>query len=317
LMRGELAEAERLIVRSMTLLRGMPANEDMLSVLIFTLRREQGRLAELQPVMSAFLHQSTAGAVWRPGLALLYLEVGQRDAARIEFEQMAAQGFAAILRDGRWLLCMVYLSEVCAALGDAVRADELYRLLLPYAGRNIVGGRLICFGSADRYLGLLCTAMSDWTEAERHFDAALTMNSRIGAHAPFAHTKHDYAAMLLARGAAGDRQRAAALLQDSLDSARQLGMRGLEERAAARIAQSSGTPAATDTNDDLTSREIEVLRLLAIGRSNADIALVLAISLNTVATHVRNILAKTGCANRTEAAGYAMRHGLAGAIRQA
>jgi DNA-binding CsgD family transcriptional regulator len=317
LMRGELAEAERLIVRSMTLLRGMPANEDMLSVLIFTLRREQGRLAELQPVMSAFLHQSTAGAVWRPGLALLYLEVCQRDAARIEFEQMAAQGFAAILRDGRWLLCMVYLSEVCAALSDAVRADELYRLLLPYAGRNIVGGRLICFGSADRYLGLLCTAMSGWTEAERHFDAALTMNSRIGAHAPLAHTKHDYAAMLLARGAAGDRQRAAALLQDSLDSARQLGMRGLEERASARIAQSSGAPAATDTNDDLTSREIEVLQLLAIGRSNADIALVLAISLNTVATHVRNILAKTGCANRTEAAGYAMRHGLAGAIRQA
>ena len=317
LMRGELAEAERLIVRSMTLLRGMPANEDMLSVLIFTLRREQGRLPELQPVMSAFLHQSTAGAVWRPGLALLYLEVGQRDAARIEFEQMAAQGFAAILRDGRWLLCMVYLSEVCAALSDAVRADELYSLLLPYAGRNIVGGRLICFGSADRYLGLLCTAMSGWTEAERHFDAALTMNSRIGAHAPLAHTKHDYAAMLLARGAAGDPQKAAALLQDSLDSARQLGMRGLEERAAARIAQSSGTPAATDTNDDLTSREIEVLQLLAIGRSNADIALVLAISLNTVATHVRNILAKTGCANRTEAAGYAMRHGLAGTVRQA
>jgi len=42
----------------------------------------------------------------------------------------------------------------------------------------------------------------------------------------------------------------------------------------------------------------------------ADIALVLEISLNTVATHVRNILAKTGCANRTEAAAYAMRHGL-------
>jgi DNA-binding NarL/FixJ family response regulator len=93
-------------------------------------------------------------------------------------------------------------------------------------------------------------------------------------------------------------------------------MHGLKERAAARLAHTSGTPAAPDTNDDLTSREIEVLRLLAIGRSNADIALVLAISLNTVATHVRNILAKTGCANRTEAAAYAMRHGLAGAVRQ-
>jgi hypothetical protein len=44
---------------------------------------------------------------------------------------------------------------------------------------------------------------------------------------------------------------------------------------------------------------------------DSDIATVLAISLNTVATHVRNILAKTGCANRTEAAAYAMSKGLA------
>jgi DNA-binding NarL/FixJ family response regulator len=71
---------------------------------------------------------------------------------------------------------------------------------------------------------------------------------------------------------------------------------------------------ATDTGvtfpDDLTAREVEVLRLLALGRTNKDVSLVLAISLNTVATHVRNILNKTQCANRTEAAAYAIRHGL-------
>jgi DNA-binding NarL/FixJ family response regulator len=54
------------------------------------------------------------------------------------------------------------------------------------------------------------------------------------------------------------------------------------------------------------------LRLLAIGRSNKDIAKVLSISLNTVATHVRHILTKTACANRTEAAAYASRHKLTG-----
>jgi DNA-binding NarL/FixJ family response regulator len=62
--------------------------------------------------------------------------------------------------------------------------------------------------------------------------------------------------------------------------------------------------------DNLTMRELEVLRLLAIGRGNADIGLVLAIGQSTVATHVHNILVKTGCANRTEAAAYAVRHGL-------
>ena len=64
--------------------------------------------------------------------------------------------------------------------------------------------------------------------------------------------------------------------------------------------------------DGLTDREAEVLRLLAMGRTNKDVSLVLSISLNTVATHVRNILNKTQCANRTEAAAYALSHGLTG-----
>ena len=102
-----------------------------------------------------------------------------------------------------------------------------------------------------------------------------------------------------------------ALLEASLGSAREIGMRALEERAAARLNELSPTPRSATPDDDLTAREAEVLRLIAIGRSNADIAMVLSISLNTVATHVRNILAKTGCANRTEAAAYAMRRGLA------
>jgi DNA-binding NarL/FixJ family response regulator len=132
------------------------------------------------------------------------------------------------------------------------------------------------------------------------------MNERIGARVALANTQHDYAAMLLARGEAGDRERAAALLKASLESAREIGMRALEERVAKHLNELSGPSAP----GDLTAREAEVLRLIAIGRSNADIATALSISLNTVATHVRNILAKTGCANRTEAAAYAMRKGI-------
>ena len=60
----------------------------------------------------------------------------------------------------------------------------------------------------------------------------------------------------------------------------------------------------------LSGREVEVLRLIAEGRSNAGIAEALVISHNTVIRHVSNIFAKTGAANRTEAARYAHRHGL-------
>ena len=274
---------------------------------IFTLRREQGQLAGLQPVVSAFLRQHASAGVWRPGLALVYLELGQRGEARAEYEKMAADDFAALPRDGRWHYCLVYLTELCAALGDAARAATLFRLLLPYAGRNILlGAGIACCGSADRYLGLLSTVIARWPEAQEHFEAALAMNERIGARVALAHTQHDYAAMLLTRGEAGHRERAISLLQSSLESAREIGMRALEEGVAKRLDELSGP----STPDDLTAREAEVLRLIAIGRSNADIATVLSISLSTVATHVRNILAKTGCANRTEAAAYAIRHGL-------
>ena len=319
LMRGELAETERLVIQSMALQRrGLTAHEGQLSTIIFTLRREQGRLHEIRSVLSSFLRQQPAEPAWLPGLTLLYLEIGQIEDARREFEKLAAGDFVAVARDGRWYFCMAYLSEVCAALGDAARAATLYRMLQPYAGRNLIlGGGLVCCGSADRYLGLLCTTMSRWTEAQNHFEAALAMNSRIGAHAPLAHTRHDNAVMLLARGKPGDREQATALLQQSLESARTFGMRGLEERVAARLAQVPGAQPVPGVSDELTSREVEVLDLIAIGRSNADIAMVLAISLNTVATHVRNILAKTGCANRTEAAAYAMRNGLVRVAHQA
>jgi pimeloyl-ACP methyl ester carboxylesterase len=62
----------------------------------------------------------------------------------------------------------------------------------------------------------------------------------------------------------------------------------------------------------LSARETEVLRLLAAGKSNAQIADELVISLNTVNRHVSNIYTKTGAANRAEAASYATRNGLAG-----
>jgi DNA-binding CsgD family transcriptional regulator/tetratricopeptide (TPR) repeat protein len=63
--------------------------------------------------------------------------------------------------------------------------------------------------------------------------------------------------------------------------------------------------------DDLTEREVDVLRLMAKGRSNRQIAAALFITENTVANHVKNVLSKTGSANRTEAAAYAVANHLA------
>ena len=65
-----------------------------------------------------------------------------------------------------------------------------------------------------------------------------------------------------------------------------------------------------DNFSNLTDREIEVLRLIAGGRSTNEIAEELIITSNTVANHVKNILFKTSAANRTEAAMLALERGL-------
>ena len=59
----------------------------------------------------------------------------------------------------------------------------------------------------------------------------------------------------------------------------------------------------------LTARELEVLRLFAIGRSNREIAAELFISAKTASVHVSNIMSKLGVANRVEAAALAYRLG--------
>ena len=86
------------------------------------------------------------------------------------------------------------------------------------------------------------------------------------------------------------------------------------ENFAGSLPQPAGasnfSTARTAGSDGLSAREAEVLRLLAAGRSNAQIGEALVISASTVAKHVSCILAKTESANRVEAAAYAHRHGL-------
>jgi non-specific serine/threonine protein kinase len=82
------------------------------------------------------------------------------------------------------------------------------------------------------------------------------------------------------------------------------------ERLGVALSGPHPAPAAA-TPGDLTPREREILRLVAAGRSNPDIAAALSISPRTVSTHVTNILTKLGLDSRAAAAAYAARHGLA------
>jgi DNA-binding NarL/FixJ family response regulator len=313
---GHFEEGERLAQQALAIgqrLRGQDAL-GIFGVQMFTLRRAQGRLQELAPVVRHFVQMSPETSTWRPGLALIYSELGLVEETRTAFERLAAYDFADIPRDARWVACLVYLSEVCTFLGDARRAAVLYQGLLPHDGYTlVVGPTAACYGAAAHYLGLLAATMCRWEEAHRHFTAALAMNARMGAKPALAHTQYAYAKMLLDRAQPDDSTSAMPLLDEALAISLELGMHTLEERVVvlrARVRSQPHNPQPYPCG--LTQREVEVLRLIAVGKSNRDIAQELFVSPNTVANHVRSILTKTGTANRTEAAAYARRHDLLG-----
>src|SRR5437763_4933997 len=89
------------------------------------------------------------------------------------------------------------------------------------------------------------------------------------------------------------------------------GQAQLHPEVARRLMQQVTTPRKAEATAQLTDRESEVLRLVADGRSNKEIARSLVVSERTVKGHVSNILGKLGLQDRTQAALYAVRHGLA------
>ncbi|MFB9253258.1 helix-turn-helix transcriptional regulator [Sphaerisporangium melleum] len=141
-------------------------------------------------------------------------------------------------------------------------------------------------------------------------DAAAEAWERLGRPYPRARSLTQAAA---ARAKAGDREGAAARLRTAHPIALALGARPLlgEIEALARRVGATVTGAPTedrpDAAADLTPRELEVLRLVTLGRSNRDIAGELFISAKTVSVHVSNILGKLGVTTRGEAAAAAHR----------
>jgi DNA-binding SARP family transcriptional activator len=210
--------------------RDEPATH-IFGVQMFFLRAEQGRLDEVVESVEGFVAQYPAITSWRCALAYTYAQLERSAHARKDLDALARADFCDIPRDRLWLLNLSVICEVAVLLGDASRAQLLYKLLLPYADRCVVATGLLCRGSASRPLGLLATTLSRHDEAARYFDQALNMNIQIRSPLWIAHTQHDYARMLLLRNGPGDRDKARDLLTRALTTADVLGLKALTDRA--------------------------------------------------------------------------------------
>jgi DNA-binding CsgD family transcriptional regulator/tetratricopeptide (TPR) repeat protein len=217
--------------------------------------------------------------------------------------------------------------ELAILLRDQSGAAFVSGLLAPVA--HIINDRGCDLTCIARHLGDAAALLGDVDQASEYYDHALEMCRRVGFRPEIA-LIHLGIAELGVRDPrhptrTSPRQRAARSLVepdlrvplDHLDFAIQefqaMGMRPALERALAfrgAARPDTATPSQSTYPGKLTEREVAVLRLIAVGKRNREIATALSLSPHTVAHHITSVLTKTGAANRAEAASYATRHGL-------
>jgi DNA-binding CsgD family transcriptional regulator len=189
-----------------------------------------------------------------------------------------------------------------AATGDVESATSLYQQLSRYPG--IFGGILSAPLSVDRVLGLLSSVMGQGHLAAEHF-----VNAEVAAKGAFqpehAQAMLDHARLLISQGDNASDETAFTLLEKSKGIAVAIHMRALVADCDEALAAIEAPESTSDlVRFGLTSREEDVLKLIAEGMRNQEIADELFISINTVQHHVRNILRKTGAPNRTGASAF-------------
>ena len=211
----------------------------------WALLRELGRLSELDDSLVSYVEEYPGTFVLRCLLVDVHMQLGRETRAREELERLATSDFADIEFESEWFVGAAVLAEVCERLGDVTRAELLYAALLPYADYNVYASPEVALGSASRPLGILATTMSRWEEAERHFEQALEMNSRMGTRPWVAHTQHDYGRMLIRRGDSGDAARAEEQLRSAASGYEELGMTTWQESAAADLSAVAGSTRAS------------------------------------------------------------------------
>ncbi len=168
----------------------------------------------------------------RSVLSYLYCHMGKLDDAAAQLDLVAARDFEDLPRDGSFIVVLSGLAQVCYFLKDRARAEKLYPMLLPYAGRMIMSGNsAVAFGWISRPLGLLSAALGRWEEAAAHYEVAIRKNAEADAPSFVAGARVELAETLLEREAPGDRENARAQLVLALTGAAAIGARGIVARA--------------------------------------------------------------------------------------
>jgi DNA-binding CsgD family transcriptional regulator len=244
---------------------------------------------------AAYRDASRYGREPQPGLALLRLAQGDADAAAAALRRALAETNEPLQR-AALLPAYVEVALAQEAVDDAASAsaelDEIGgrygRPMLHAIAAQVRGSVELVRGEPQAALRSLRSAWQVWEELDAPYEGS-RVRLLVG----------------LSCRALGDEDGAALEFEAARAAFDALGA----EPDLARVDALSGQAETVETHG-LSARELEVLRLVAAGRTNRDIAEKLVVSEHTVARHVQNIFAKLGVSSRTAATAFAFEHGL-------
>lgn len=237
----------------------------------------------------------------QPGLSLLRLAQADLDAAKAAIRRVVgeashrqgpASGLERLKTLRAYVEIMIAAGEIEIAKAAAAELDEfaaaMDALLLRASSSQAAGAVLLAQGNAQAALAVLRDAWAAWQKLEAVHESAQVR-------------------VLIGRACQGlgDEDTARSHYDAAARTFERLGA----VPALAELEKLMAAPGA-DSETQLSHRELEVLRLVAKGRSNRDIAAQLFISEHTVARHLSNIFGKLGVASRTAASAFAFERGL-------
>ena len=293
-LRGEWSAAEAEATRASEELMGFdPMGAAQAFYETGEIRRRMGNLAGAE---ECFARAREIGFDPQPGLALLRFSQGKAAPALSALALAAATPREGRLQQARLLTALVDVALVVPDLDAAARATDQLSELAAGSGASILdamaataeGAVLLARGETPAAVERLRRAGALWRDLRLPYEAA---RARV--------------VYGLALRAAGDEDDAVLELRSAVAAFERLGAVPDRDAAAAHLPGTAGLPGG------LTPREAEVLRLVAAGRSNREIAAELVISEHTVARHLQNMFAKLGVSSRSGATAFAFEHDLA------
>ena len=294
MLHGSWPDAMDEAQRACEQLAGAPAVGDALY-----LRAELNRLrGDFASAEETYRQANQWGRNPQPGLALLRLAQGNIDAAATTIRRVRDEPSGPVSHSKVLAACVEIMlagddSDAARSASDelALVATDLDAPMLSAMSAHATGSVLLAEGDARGALAHLRRAWAVWRDLDAPYEAA-RVRTLVG----------------LACRSLGDEETA----EMELDAARcvfeQIGAAPELAKIAILLDTNRATPLKAA---GMTDREIEVLVLVATGRTNRDIASELTISEHTVARHVQNIFTKLGVSSRTAAGAYAFEHKLA------